>query len=346
SMPDGATRALGAPLGAPSGTQMMAIPQGDHGHAPPPTGPGRRLLSPPGLYGVIAAAVVAVLLLGGLVYAVTIGNTEKVPKLVGLSEEQARVEASKLGLKVKRGESRYDANVPKDKVADVQPKVGSDVKKGTLLTLVFSKGKQPIRVPDLKNVPLAQARQQLQSVGLQAGDEVQQDSTTIPRGNVIRTKPAANESQSPDEPVTLVVSSGIKMPDLTNVLRDQADATLKKLGLNPQYQEQDPAPGQPENTVIGQNPPPGQPVSPGAAVQVTVTKGACQWWNPFCRDGDGGQGPVPQVTGQPINQARQTLRMAGFQVTVSKGRGNEIVTGQNPPPNTPQPHGATITIWH
>jgi len=55
---------------------------------------------------------------------------------------------------------------------------------------------------------------------------------------------------------------------------------------------------------------------------------------------------VPGVVGQPIPQARQILRQNGFQVNVSNGHGRDIVTGQNPPPGTPQPHGATITIWH
>jgi serine/threonine-protein kinase len=327
----------------------MAIPreeQHSHQAPPPPAGLKDRLLRPPGLYGVIAAAVVVVLLLGGLVWTVTLGNTERVPKLVGLSEEDARAQAAELGLKVKRGESRYDPAIPKDKVVDVQPKVGTEVKKGAMLTLVFSKGKKPVNVPDVHGVPLDQAKQRLKSAGLQAGDEVQQDSTTVPRGYVIRTKPAAGETQSPEDPVTLVVSSGIKMPNLVNMRRDQANATLTKLGLNVQWQEQDPGPGQPENTVIAQNPPPGQQVNRGDPVQLTVTKGQCQWWNPFCKDNDGGQGAVPGVIGQPIPQARQILRQNGFQVNVSKGRGRDIVTGQNPPPGTPQPHGATITIWH
>jgi serine/threonine-protein kinase len=346
--PDGSTQAI-PPVGA--GTQVlgphtMAIPRQEHHEPPPPARRKPRLLRPPGIYGLIAGAVVALLLLGGLVWTVTVGNTERVPQLVGLSEEDARVQAAKLGLKVKRGESRYDDKVAKDKVVDVQPKIGSEVKKGTLLTLVFSKGKKPIDVPDVHNLPLDQAKQRLRSNGLQSGDEVQQDSTTIARGYVIRTKPAAGQPQNPDDPVTIVISSGIKMPDLTNMRRDQAQAALTKLGLGVQWQEQDPAPGQPENTVIGQNPPPGQPVSRGTPVQVTVTKGQCQWWNPFCKDNDGGQGPVPQVTGQPIQQARQILRQNGFQVNVSKGHGGDIVTGQNPPPGTPQPHGATITIWH
>jgi serine/threonine-protein kinase len=347
SIPDGATQTFSAG----SGTQMlgphtMAIPRDEQGETPPPARLRDRLLTPPGRYGVIAAAVVAVLLLGGLVWAVTVGNTERVPKLVGLSEEDARAQAATFGLKVKRGGSRYDPTILKDKVADVQPKVGTEVKKGALLTLVFSKGKKPVNVPDVHGIPLDQAKQRLQAVGLQAGDVVQQDSTTIPRGYVIKTRPASGESQSPDEPVTLVVSNGIKMPNLVNMRRDQANSTLTRLGVNVQWQEQDPAPGQPENTVVGQNPPPGQQVNRGDAVQVTVTKGQCQWWNPFCKVNDGGQGAVPQVIGQPISQARQILRQNGFQVQVSKGHGGDIVTGQNPPPNTPQPHGATITIWH
>ncbi|GAA4500270.1 Stk1 family PASTA domain-containing Ser/Thr kinase [Actinoallomurus oryzae] len=360
SSPEGSTQALPAPAGAGTqmlgaGTQMlgphtMAIPRDEHTQPdpgpPPPAGLRGRLLRPPGLYGVIAAVVVVVVLLGGVVWSVTLGNTERVPKLVGLSEEQARVEAAKLGLKVKRGDSRYDQKIPKDRVVDVQPKVGTEVKKGTLLTLVFSKGKKPVDIPDVHNMPLDQAKQRLQSVGLQPGDQVQQDSTTIPRGYVIKTRPAAGTSQNPDDPVTLVVSSGIKMPNLVNMRRDQANAALSKLGLNVQWQEQDPAPNQPENIVVGQNPPPGQQVNRGDSVQVTVTKGQCQWWNPFCKDNDGGQGTVPPVTGQTIAVARQLLRQNGFQVKVSKGNGRDIVTGQNPPAGTPQPHGATITIWH
>ncbi|MDN3358435.1 Stk1 family PASTA domain-containing Ser/Thr kinase [Actinomadura sp. DC4] len=349
SSPDNSTQAFNAGPGTQAfGPHTMAIPREEQHtqEAPAPATLKDRLLRPPGLYGVIAAAVVVVLLLGGLVWSVTVGSTERVPKLVGLSEEAARAQAEKVGLKVKRGESRYDANVPKDKVADVQPKVGTEVKKGALLTLVFSKGKKPVNIPDVHGIPLDQAKQRLKEAGLQAGDEVQQESTTIPRGYVVRTKPAAGETQSPDDPVTLVVSTGIKMPNLVNMRRDQANTTLTKLGLNVQWQEQDPAPGQPENTVVAQNPPPGQQVNRGDPVQVTVTKGQCQWWNPFCKDNDGGQGAVPGVIGQPIAQARQILRQNGFQVNVSKGGGRDIVTGQNPAPNTPQPHGATVTIWH
>jgi serine/threonine-protein kinase len=257
------------------------------------------------------------------------------------------VEAAQLGLKVKLGPPQYDQKVPKDKVSEVLPKVGTEVKQGTLLTLIMSKGKKPVDVPDVRNLPLAQAQQQLKAKGLQPGDVVQQGSTTVPRGAVIKTRPGPGVAQSPDDPVTIIVSSGIKMPNLANMKRDRAQDTLAKLGLNVQWTEQDPADGQPDNTVIAQNPPPGQPLNRGDAVQVTVTKGRCQWFNPFCKSGGkGAPAPVPGVVGQPLVAAAQALRAAGFQVNVRSGNPPDLVTGQDPAPNTPLEQGSVVNIWH
>jgi serine/threonine-protein kinase len=287
-LPEGATQHLGAHAGAAFGphraTHTMAIPRDEVAR---PT-LRDRLVRPPGLYGVLAAGVV-VLLLAGLVWTVTVGNTSRVPKLAGRSEEDARIQADKLGLKVRLGSSRY-GDVPKDKVLEVQPGAGTEVKKGTLLTLILSKGKPPVVVPDVRNQPLEQAKQRLRQAGFQPGDQLQQDSTTVPLGYVITTRPPAGKKQSPDDPVTIVVSSGMKMPDLTNLGPDQAAQKLAMLGLNVQWQQQDPVGGQQPNTVVGQNPPAGQPVNRGDNVQVTVTKnhGHCQGWNPFCKHGDQG----------------------------------------------------------
>jgi serine/threonine-protein kinase len=275
--PNGATQTLNS--------HTMAIPRQEV----PQAALRDRLLRRPGLYGLLAACVV-VLLLAGLVWVQTVGDAQRVPKLVGLSEEDARHQADKLGLKVKVGLSRYNVGVPRDKVAEVSPGVGTQVKKGALLTLILSKGKRPVAVPDVRNQPVEQAKQRLQRAGLQPGDQAQQDSTTVERGYVITTRPPAGNKQNPDEPVTIVVSGGMRMPDLANLTPDQAAQELARLGLNVQWQQQDPASGQMPNTVIGQNPLAGQPINRGDDVQVTVTNnsGNCRWWNPFCKQGDNG----------------------------------------------------------
>jgi serine/threonine protein kinase/beta-lactam-binding protein with PASTA domain len=278
---------LGAPASGPYGTtrtlhpHTLAIPNSD---GSPLTSRQR----PRGRYGLFAACIVVVLLLGGLVWFQTVGRTARVPRLVGLSEADARIRADKLGLKVKIGALRHDPSVPKDKVAQVEPGVGTQVRTGTLLTLVLSTGKPPVAVPDVRNLPLDQAKQQLQQAGLRLGGPLQQDSATVQRGDVITTRPSAGKKQNPDEPVTVVVSRGMTMPDLSNLTPDQAARKLAALGLNVQWQQQDPDNGQQPNTVVGQNPPAGQPVNRGDDVQVAFTdqgQGQCQW-DQFCSNGD------------------------------------------------------------
>ncbi|MEV5706950.1 Stk1 family PASTA domain-containing Ser/Thr kinase [Actinoallomurus sp. NPDC052274] len=358
---DGSTQMLGHHAGgyAPphAGTQMLGAHTMTVQHEPPPPPTMRdRLLRPPGLYAVIAGALTVVLLLGGIVWYQTVGNKEAVPKLAGLTEEQARVAAENVGLKVKVGSSRFDPKIPKDRVAEVQPQAGTKVEKGTLLTLILSKGRQPVAIPDVKNDPLDTAKQKLQQAGLTPGDVVKDASTTVPVGSVIRTRPAARTMQSPDDPVTLVVSRGITMPKLVGLKRDVAAQKLSKLGLNPQWQEQDPGDGQQPNTVINQDPPFGQQLTPGQTVTVTVTKAqkdcapldfACLWQRMHGHDQQNGQpAPVPGVMGQPIAQAAQALVQAGFQVQVTGGQPGDPVTGQDPPPNTPTPKGSVVKIWH
>ncbi|GAA0324775.1 Stk1 family PASTA domain-containing Ser/Thr kinase [Actinoallomurus spadix] len=362
---DGSTQMLGPQPGgyAPphAGTQMLGPHTMTVHHEPPPPPTMRdRLLRPPGVYGVIAGVLAVVLLLGGIVWFQTVGNKETVPKLTGLTEEQARVTAEQAGLKVKVGSSRFDPKVPKDKVAEVQPQAGTKVDKGTLLTLILSKGKQPVEIPDVKGKPLAQAKQALQQAGLTPGDVVPQASVSVPNGSVIKTRPAAGEKQSPDDPVTLVVSNGIQMPKVVGLKRDAAAQKLSRLKLSVQWQEQDLADGQQPNTVINQDPPVGQQLTPGQVVKITVTKAqkdcapldfACMWRQMHDHGkkddpGNGQQAPVPGVLGQPIAQAAQTLMQAGFQVQVAGGQAGDPVTGQDPPPNTPLPKGQVVKIWH
>ncbi|MFB9834131.1 Stk1 family PASTA domain-containing Ser/Thr kinase [Actinoallomurus acaciae] len=233
-------------------------------------------------YGLFAACAVVALLLGGFAWFQTAGRTARVPQLVGLSEADARLRAGKLGLKVRAGSSRQDPNVPKDKVAQVEPGAGTQVRTGTLLTLVLSSGKPPVAVPDVRDQPLDQARQQLRQAGLQPGRQLRQDSTTVPSGEVITTRPAAGKKQNPDEPITIVVSRGMTMPNLSGLTSGQAAKKLAALGLNVQWQQQEPDDDQRPNTVVGQNPPAGQPVNRGDDVQVTFTdQSQCQW-DPFC----------------------------------------------------------------
>jgi beta-lactam-binding protein with PASTA domain len=55
------------------------------------------------------------------------------------------------------------------------------------------------------------------------------------------------------------------------------------------------------------------------------------------------------VVGQTQEQARQTLQVAGFQVTINEqdpahGQQNDIILAQNPPAGSPAAAGTMITL--
>jgi serine/threonine-protein kinase len=91
-----------------------------------------------------------------------------------------------------------------------------------------------------------------------------------------------------------------------------------------------------EGLVIATNPPAGTSTTSGTTIEIQVSA------TPRATT-------VPDVTGQPEDQARATLEGAGFQVTTTdqptrRRRRDGIVLGQNPPPDTPTPAGGTIEI--
>jgi serine/threonine-protein kinase len=234
-------------------------------------------------------------------------------------------------------------------VAATDPAPGTQIKRDTLVTLIASKGKPPVPVPSVAGKPITEAQSALRDKGFTADNVTREPSSSVARDQVIRTSPTAGELLQPGEPVAIVVSDGIKVPDLAGKTREVATQLLQQAGLNPSFQEQD---GQPPNTGVSQNPPAGNSVSKGDTVTVVVTKPKCfidQFGIKLGCDNGGGQGGqgqgqilVPNVVGQSVQDARKALQDAGFQVNVT-GFGGDTVRIQAP--NGGQAaRGSTITL--
>jgi serine/threonine-protein kinase len=112
-----------------------------------------------------------------------------------------------------------------------------------------------------------------------------------------------------------------------------AQSELQGLGLKSQVQIQtDPAPA---GNVVDTNPKPGTSVKSGSTVTLLVSGGP-------------GQVNLPDVTGQSVTAATQTLKAAGFNVqtvtaTSSIVPANQVIS-QSPPGNSQQTKGATVTL--
>ncbi|MBL7256527.1 Stk1 family PASTA domain-containing Ser/Thr kinase [Paractinoplanes lichenicola] len=155
-----------------------------------------------------------------------------VPDLSGLELTAARGELEQLNLKLKEGAGQYSDTVPEGAVIASDPKTGTQLKRGSTITVVLSKGRAPIRVPDLSGKNINDARTELANLGLTAA-EVYKDSDQ-PADTVIGQNPKPNTGATKDDTVTLDVSKGpplVTVPDLTNQPCQQAKATLEGMNL-------------------------------------------------------------------------------------------------------------------
>jgi serine/threonine-protein kinase len=190
-------------------------------------------------------------------------------------------------------------------------------------------------VPNVEGLREALAVDQLESRSIQYEIE-RGPSTEQPKGFVYDQNPEGGKRISPEtDVVTLFVSTGpptTEVPDVRGRSRDDAVAALTAAKLKPDVHEVNS--NQPQNTVIAQDPKPGDVVEEGTTVRVNVSAGP----KPI---------GVPSVLGQPYESALSQLQAAGFAVARRDADSNQpagTVIDQAPAGGETAPKGATITL--
>ena len=190
-----------------------------------------------------------------------------VPDMVGKSRGFAERTLKAAGFKVKI-DLKFDDQVPKDDVIEQSP---NDIKieKGSIVTLVVSKGPQLVEIPDVAGQKEADAKATLQALGFQT-TTTEDFSTSVKKGEVIRTDPPIGSEVPKGGDITIVVSKGPKtfaMPNVVGMTADAATAQLEGLGLKV---EEVRVPGSIGDTVVGQKPDKGTTVQQGQKVTIYV----------------------------------------------------------------------------
>jgi len=130
----------------------------------------------------------------------------KAPGLVGmtLSEAKLRVETAKLALgKV------VEENSPEAKAGNVISQSwaeGSEIKVGTAVDLVVSKGVGTIAVPSVVGRSLSKAKDELQKAGFTVGNLKSRSDEDHSDGLILEQTPAAGQQAPKGSPVDLVVN--------------------------------------------------------------------------------------------------------------------------------------------
>jgi serine/threonine-protein kinase len=187
-----------------------------------------------------------------------------VPDVVGMELAAARGEIEGTKLKVKEGTGAYSDTIPQGVVISTDPKAGSPLKPGATVTVVVSKGRAPITVPDLKGKNINDARAQAQQLGLTVVEQYKDSDQ--PADQVIDQSPKAGTGAEKDDEIKLVVSKGpplVAVPDVNGQPCLQAQQTLQGQGLKARLDVN------PNGSVRVQLPPAGTPVPPQSEVVLT-----------------------------------------------------------------------------
>lgn len=228
---------------------------------------------------VIGLILLFALSLGGTLAFLNLTNPPEVelPNLVGMSKEEAQKEAENLKLKFEIKEEEFNKEIPEGFIISQDPKYIEkyNIKEGSTITVVVSKGQEKTKVPNVKGKSQEEALQLLEEAKLKA-EIIEETSKTVKEGYVISQETEPDEEAFAGDTVKIHISkgTGIKQVNVVSVIgQNEANAktTLTGLGLkvNVAYEEDT---SKADGIVLKQSLEGGKTVNEGTTITITVNK--------------------------------------------------------------------------
>ncbi|MGB5755610.1 MAG: PASTA domain-containing protein, partial [Acidimicrobiales bacterium] len=210
-----------------------------------------------------------------IIFVSKAAETERVPRLEGLTEEQAQQRLTELGL-TNDIQREFNDQFEEGLVFRTEPPENAEVNKGDQVILFISNGPDQVQIPNLTGADAATASRLMSDAGFINFSFINQSSATVPGGQVIRSEPPAGQKESIDGAVVIVVSTGpgqVQVPQIQNLSREAATAALtdEALQLVPEFFDVPLGAGDGRiGLVVNTNPGIGSTVSQGSRVQVGI----------------------------------------------------------------------------
>lgn len=202
-----------------------------------------------------------------------------VPLVRGLTVKEATALLAPLGLTLSIKEVVNDPKIPENQIMSQDPKVDTQVRSGSTIVVIVSGGLGQATVPNVQGQVANAAQQLLQTSPYNfVVTLVNEASSTIEQGRVIRTEPAIGAQSPAGSAITVFVSSGgnkIAVPQVEGQTEVDARALLATAGLTPDVKYQDvPANDINIGKVITQGTDAGTLVDPGFIIRLTIGRAA------------------------------------------------------------------------
>jgi serine/threonine-protein kinase len=157
-----------------------------------------------------------------------------VPTLTGKTPDEAARILTDNHLKVGQPGDAYSDTVAEGKVVETNPPAGTALKRDAAVSLIISKGPEPVDVPDVTGKNVDDARNALKDAGLRAKVVQKKYDDQVAADDVISQTP--KDGQAPkDSVVSLIVSNGPPLVDVPNVVGrsiSEASAVLQNAGFH------------------------------------------------------------------------------------------------------------------
>ena len=191
-----------------------------------------------------------------------------VPGVAGLEEAEALKTLEEAGLTVGEVEEVWSEEVEAGQAISTDPAEETSVAHYDPVTLVVSKGPQPLTVPNLVGTPWTEAEATTLEMGL-VPTATEEFSDEIAEGLVISQEPVGNEVLYRGDPISFVVSKGpefIEVPSVYGMTTEDAVATLEGAGFKVEINKV----ANFFNSVGAQSPGGGELAARGSVITITV----------------------------------------------------------------------------
>lgn len=204
-------------------------------------------------------------------------NSVKVPDVKGMTEAEAKAALNKVNLGYK-AVYKASSTVESGKIISQDKEAGSSVDKNTTITVTVSSGeetKATATVPSVTGMTESNATSVLQNAGFSVNTDYSY-SDTVESGNVISQSPSGSSSAQEGTTVTIVVSRGkevknVTVPNVVGLDESTARQTLESSDLHVSVNYVTSASNVAYGNVISQSYNSGTSVQSGSSITITVS---------------------------------------------------------------------------
>ena len=203
----------------------------------------------------------------------------QVPKLEGLSREQAESAAAQVGLNIaKPVEKIYHPEVPENNVISQTPSAGKMIRQTREVSVTISKGTAEISLPDLTGETIREAEVILDNNDLKIGEKEFIYHKKIPEDTIIEQNPKPGTQIKVEDKIKLIISKGIKpnmvkMPNFIGESLTNTENKIELIGLKIGNIEHKKSTRFKENQIISQSHQSGKNIPENTRINLVVSDG-------------------------------------------------------------------------